>query len=48
MNEDVYTLSITNVEIYKMFTRMFRKWFARTRGSFGDFQKAFLKGDIEE
>ena len=31
-----------------MFTRMFRKWFARTRGSFGDFQKAFLKGDIEE
>ena len=48
VNEDVYTLSITNVEIYKMFTRMFRKWFARTRGSFGDFQKAFLKGDIEE
>lgn len=48
VNEDVYTLSLTNVEIHKMFTRMFRKWFARTRGSFGNFQKAFLKGDIEE
>ena len=48
VHDDVYTLSLTNVEINKMFARMFRKWFARTSGNFGDFQKALIKGDIEE
>lgn len=46
--EDLYTLSFTNIEIKKMFVRMFRKWFYRRGSDFGDFQKALLAGNVED
>lgn len=47
IEEDLYTLSFTNIEIRKMFARMFRKWFYRRGSDFGDFQKALLSGNVE-
>lgn len=47
IEEDLYTLSFTNIEIRKMFARMFRKWFYRRGSDFGDFQKALLAGNVE-
>lgn len=46
VDDDLYTLSLVNGEVKKMFTKMFRKWFANG-GYFGDFQKALLVGDVE-
>ena len=48
VEEDLYTLSFTNIEIKKMFVRMFRKWFYRRGSDFGDFQKALLAGNVED
>lgn len=44
----LYQLRITNKEVRQMFSRMFTSWFRRGDGSYNDFVKALLKGDLEE
>ena len=45
--DDVYTFSITNLEVIKMFRKMIADWF-RTSGSYNRFVKAMLRGDAYE
>lgn len=47
IEDDVYTLCLTNKEVRKMFVRMFSRWFDRSRGNYAYFQEALLKNDIE-
>ena len=44
--ERLYTLSLTNLEVRRMFTRMVRDWFAQTQG-LSRFAKAMMQGDVE-
>lgn len=44
---DIYTLRLTNKEVKKMFVKMFKSWFDRSRGNYAFFQEALLKNDIE-
>ena len=45
--EDVYELSLTNKEVYLMFRRMIRKWFAGSASVYNGFIKALLAGDVK-
>ncbi len=44
--EQIYTLELTNYEVYRMFITLIQLWFARTGGLSG-FTKAMLQGDPE-
>ncbi len=43
-----YTLVLTNREVHIMFENMIRDWFMEETGSYNDFIRAFLSGDLEE
>ena len=46
LNSDrLYTLTLTNLEVRRMFFRMFQEWFSRTGGLSG-FVQAMLQGDV--
>ena len=45
--EDLYELSLTNKEVYLMFRRMIRKWFAGSASVYNGFLKALLAGDVK-
>ena len=45
-DDPIYTLSLTNFEVKRMFSRMVGGWF-RDSGYFGDFVSAMLGGDVE-
>ena len=44
-NRPKYELSITNMEVRRMFFYMVRDWFGQTEDSYSDFVKALLLGD---
>ena len=44
-SERLYTLTLTNLEVRRMFARMVQDWFAQT-GGLSRFAKAMLQGDI--
>ena len=51
INEDeepLYELALTNHEVKRMFRRMVRGWFKKSKCDYNDFVKAMLCGDIEE
>ena len=51
INEDedpLYELAITNHEVKRMFRRMVRGWFKKSKGDYNDFVKAMLCDDVEE
>ncbi len=41
----MYTMTLTNLEVRRMFSRMVHDWFAQTSG-LSDFTKALLQGDV--
>jgi len=45
-SERLYTLTLTNLEVRRMFSKMVQDWFARTRG-LSRFAQAMLQGDVE-
>lgn len=47
LGEDEYELSLTNKEVYIMFRKMIRKWFAGSASVYNGFIKAMLAGDIK-
>ena len=44
-SERLYTLTLTNLEVRRMFSRMIQDWFAQTRG-LSRFAGAMLQGDV--
>ena len=44
-SERLYTLTLTNLEVCRMFSKMFQDWFAQTRG-LSRFARAMLEGDV--
>ena len=46
-SERLYTLTLTHLEVRRMFSRMIQDWFARTRG-LSKFAKAMLQGNVRE
>ena len=46
LSEQIYTLELTNYEVYRMFYGLIRLWFAQT-GGLSDFTKAMLQGDVK-
>lgn len=51
INEDedpLYELALTNHEVKRMFRRMVRGWFKKSKGDYNDFVKAMLCDDVEE
>ena len=42
-----YTLMLTNLEVHRMFEKMIRGWFAKSRGGLPAFAEAVLWGDEE-
>ena len=44
--EQIYTLELTNYEVYRMFNSLIRLWFAQT-GGLSEFTRAMLQGDPE-
>ena len=42
----LYTLTLTNLEVRRMFSRMFQSWFSQT-GGLSRFTQALLRGDEE-
>ena len=46
LTEQIYTLELTNYEVYLMFSTLIQLWFAQT-GGLSDFTKAMLQGDPE-
>ena len=44
-SERLYTLTLTNLEVRRMFTKMVQGWFART-GGLSRFARAMLQGDV--
>ena len=46
--EPLYELALTNHEVKRMFRRMVRGWFKKSKWDYNDFVKAMLCGDIEE
>ena len=42
-----YELALTNYEVEKMFSRMFKTWFRKDVTSYGEFIKALMVGDME-
>lgn len=47
LGEDVYELSLTNKEVYVMFRKLIRKWFAGSASVYNGFIRAMLAGDIK-
>ena len=45
-SERMYTMTLTNLEVRRMFSRMVQDWFAQT-GGLSRFSKAMLQGDVE-
>ncbi len=46
ITEEIYTLELTNYEVYRMFEGLIKLWFAKT-GGLSRFTKAMLQGDPE-
>ena len=46
ITEEIYTLELTNYEVYRMFESLIKLWFAKTSG-LTRFTKAMLQGDPE-
>ena len=46
LSEQIYTLELTNYEVYRMFNSLIRLWFAQT-GGLSEFTRAMLQGDPE-
>jgi hypothetical protein len=46
IKEEIYTLELTNYEVYRMFENLIKLWFAKTHG-LTKFTKAMLQGDEE-
>ena len=46
LSEQIYTLELTNYEVYRMFDGLIRLWFAQA-GGLSDFTKAMLQGDVK-
>lgn len=46
--EPLYELAITNHEVKRMFRKMVRGWFKKTKWDYNDFVKAMLCGDVDE
>ncbi len=44
LSEQIYTLELTNYEVYRMFIGLIQLWFAQTNG-LSDFTSAMLQGD---
>ena len=44
--QQIYTLGLTNYEVYRMFTSLIQLWFAQTDG-LSDFTGAMLAGDVK-
>ena len=42
-----YTLTLTNKEVHLMFESMIQDWFVQSDGSYNDFVKALLLGDVK-
>ena len=47
INDDIYTLELTNHEVCKMFKNMVSDWFCEDSSDYNDFIKALLIGDVE-
>ncbi len=47
LTEEVYQLELTNYEVKKMFSKMISGWFDESEGSYNDFIKALLTGDVD-
>lgn len=47
LGEDIYELSLTNKEVYVMFRKLIRKWFAGSASVYNGFIRAMLAGDIK-
>ena len=45
-SERIYTMTLTNFEVKRMFSKMIREWFSQSRG-LSRFAKALLEGDEE-
>ena len=46
ITDNIYTLELTNYEVYQMFGQMIQTWFSQT-GGLSRFTKALLQGDAE-
>ena len=46
LSDQIYTLELTNYEVYRMFNGLIQLWFAQT-GGLSEFTKAMLQGDPE-
>ena len=46
ITEEIYTLELTNYEVYRMFESLIQLWFAKTHG-LSDFAGAMLQGDVK-
>ena len=47
LSEQIYTLELTNYEVYLMFNSLIQLWFAQT-GGLSEFTKAMLQGNIKD
>ena len=46
LSDQIYTLELTNYEVYRMFNGLIQQWFAQA-GGLSEFTKAMLQGDPE-
>lgn len=42
-----YQLALTNLEVIRMFRKLIRSWFSKSRGAYQDFVQALLQNDVE-
>ena len=47
ITEEIYTLELTNYEVYRMFENLIKLWFAQA-GGLSDFTKAMLQGNVKD
>ena len=47
LSEQIYTLELTNYEVYRMFNELIKLWFAQT-GGLSNFTKALLHGNVKD
>lgn len=47
IKDDIYTLELTNYEVWKMFKNMVSSWFSENSSDYNDFIKALLIGDLD-
>lgn len=48
IQNDIYTLELTNYEVWKMYKNIVRDWFCESAADYNDFIKALLCGDKKE